>query len=208
MRFRFDLLFQGIMRRMHLGVNTVKDIETINAVTAIDRHYETLVVDKEPTEEYFAPFVVGLNQQRCEYQRHSVINYCIKYKAILYEIEAVPSKTCHTDILRRLSILDDDYTDKVCLKFQFYIGMPIMITKRIPALEVIWLFFNYPAFLIYVITQSFFLNFNAPRRCYVLSPTEHSDLLLDSNTLTANTTIRTRTRTPTTFTKATSPQMQ
>lgn len=132
-----QLLFQQILRRLHMGVNTQEDVDIINAATSMDKHYlRGLDEQPEPIAEYFAPFAVGLNQQRCEYQRQTVINYCSKFEADLFEIEAVPAKQRHASILRRLHKLDDDYTDKVCLKFQFYIGMPIMITKRIPALEV------------------------------------------------------------------------
>ena len=63
------------------------------------------------------------------------MNYCAKHTAPLYEIAAVATNRQNQSVIDRLHYLDDDATDKIPLLLQFYMGMPIMVTKRLKELE-------------------------------------------------------------------------
>ena len=142
MRQKNDFEFAATLRRLHWGVLTAEDIVLLNNAADITGHIRNDLPSDLPAEDNLAPFCSALNEDRCEYNRQSILNHCRKTNDVLFEIEAKPSKPRHEELLRRLHFMDDDCTDKVPLLLQFYMGMPVMITKRIKELAVLKLISN------------------------------------------------------------------
>jgi hypothetical protein len=42
-----DVPFQGILRRLHWGVNTEEDVVTVNEATSLDSHFNNIVNNEE-----------------------------------------------------------------------------------------------------------------------------------------------------------------
>ena len=89
------------------------------------------------SDEHFEPMAIGLNKQRCAFQRHAVRAYCCKFEAPMYQIQAYACKRSNQRRIDLLNYLDDDATYKIPLLLEFYLGMPIMITKRLKQLNVL-----------------------------------------------------------------------
>ena len=142
MRQRTDPPFAASLRRLHWGVATDDDIEFWNEAADFEKHILTDQPVKIPSEDNFSPIAIGLNIERCAFNRQSIKAECRARMAILFEVAAEPSNAANTKLIRRLDFMDEDKTDKVPLLFQFYIGMPIMITKRIKKLEPLRLISN------------------------------------------------------------------
>ena len=129
-----DPQFLDILHRTHWGVNTAADLEVLNTRT-VHECYET---DTTPIvmplnlqhQHYFAPMVSPINKDRCSYLRVHNHNHAKKCGIHLFEIMAKPANKNKEALIRNLSYMDDDNTDKIPLMFFGYIGMPVMITKR------------------------------------------------------------------------------
>jgi hypothetical protein len=79
----------------------------------------------------------GLNRHRCAFQRNATNAYCQKIEVPLFEIQAHAANTDNQSRIAALDFLDDDATSKVPLLFRFYLGMPVMITKRLKELDIL-----------------------------------------------------------------------
>jgi hypothetical protein len=85
---------------------------------------------------------IGLNKHRCAFQRYATRAYCSKFGVPLYQIHAYACNRKNQSRIEALNFLDDDATHKVPLLFEFYLGMPVMVTKRLKCLNILRLVSN------------------------------------------------------------------
>ncbi|KAJ3060997.1 hypothetical protein HDU98_003071 [Podochytrium sp. JEL0797] len=71
-----------------------------------------------------------------------ITDICRTQNLTCFRIAAEPKNKKNLQTLSRLSDLNDDATSKIPLLFDFYLGMPIMCTKRIPDLKHLEVFAN------------------------------------------------------------------
>ncbi|KAI9321953.1 hypothetical protein BDR26DRAFT_970073 [Obelidium mucronatum] len=129
----------GILARMRWGALTQSDIDEINATSS---QAQSTLSNVPPTLEFFAPVATAMNLERCAVLRKTVMDFAREKQLVCYRIVAKASKDVNTAELSRLGFLNDDATSKIPLTFEFYLGMPVMITKRIPDLEHLKIFAN------------------------------------------------------------------
>ena len=134
-----DPPFLDILSQMRWGVLTAEDVLSFNeqAVTP-----NAILAAVPPMTGYFAPVVTAANTERCAVNRKLIRDTCQSLDITCYQVMAEPSRQKHIQRLSQISFLNDDATSKVPLLFQFYLGMAIMVTKRIPALECLKVFAN------------------------------------------------------------------
>jgi len=132
-RQRFDQRFIGILDRTHYGVLTTQDRDDL-----LTQHVSQVSV-KEPLvftgTEYFSPMAAALNSNRCDFSKKSILDYCAKYGATIFQIMAVTSTPLYANTVKRFSYLNDDFTSKIQLLLSIHIGMNIMVTQKIPELK-------------------------------------------------------------------------
>ncbi|KAI9325803.1 hypothetical protein BDR26DRAFT_959175, partial [Obelidium mucronatum] len=95
-----------------------------------------------PTSDFFAPVATATNIERCSVIRKIIMDTCREKQLVCYRIIAAPANDKNRTAIARISYLNDDSTDKIPLLLDFYLGMPLMITKQIPVLNHLKIFAN------------------------------------------------------------------
>ena len=141
MRQKDDTVFQGILERMHWGVNTQADLDLLNR-RCLDHpefdveHHFAAYTGKVTVEDYFSPMAISTNRNRCGFNIENIYAFAKKEQRCVYEILADSSRVANRVMIQRLKYSDDDFTHKIPFLLTFHtLAMPAMITKRIPELE-------------------------------------------------------------------------
>jgi hypothetical protein len=82
---------------------------------------------------FYRPVVVATNELRCAINRDMMFETARKLGQPVYESIAVASPRSQL-ILNHIINFNDDQTDRIPIKLLFYIGMPIMLTRKHPLL--------------------------------------------------------------------------
>ncbi|KAJ3221049.1 hypothetical protein HDU78_000713 [Chytriomyces hyalinus] len=126
---------------MRWGQLTRRDIVDINKYTASSMQGNP-PGKPDIGQDFFAPVATAMNTERCAIIRKCIMDTCRELDLPCYRVFATPTNKDNMTALMNVHYLNDDATSKIPLKFDFYIGMPIMITKRIPELEHLKVFAN------------------------------------------------------------------
>jgi hypothetical protein len=82
---------------------------------------------------FYRPIVVSTNELRCAINRNMMFEAAQRLNLPIYECLAVPSERSKP-VLERIVNLNDDQTQRIPTKLAFYIGMPVMLTRKHPQL--------------------------------------------------------------------------
>ncbi|KAJ3390067.1 hypothetical protein HDU80_011359, partial [Chytriomyces hyalinus] len=133
-RQKDDPHFLSMLSQMRWGQLTRRDIVDINKYTASSMQGNP-PAKPDIGQDFFAPVATAMNTERCAIIRKCIVDTCRELDLPCYRIFATPTNKDNMGDIMNIHYLNDDATSKIPLKFDFYIGMPIMITKRIPELE-------------------------------------------------------------------------
>jgi hypothetical protein len=128
MRAKEDPKYMELLSDLRWGRLSQDQIDRLNTrVRPTDRS------ESSPGQEFYRPVVVATNELRGAVNRVMTFETAKKLRRPIYECVAVPSTRSQT-IMHQIVNLNDDQTDRIPIKLLFYIGMPIMVTRKHPQL--------------------------------------------------------------------------
>jgi hypothetical protein len=141
-RQKADDKYADILSRVHWGVATSRDIDTLNTryVNRIDpvkqmRRFHDTQGNPQQVDDYFAPMAISKNHDRCLYNTDQIFRVAKAHNVPVFQSLAYARRASTRAKIRRLQYLDDDNTDKVPFLMTFHIcHMPAMVTKRVTEL--------------------------------------------------------------------------
>ena len=123
------------MRRMRWGRLTDEGLTVLNKRV----HSPTLcAVPTKPSPVqtrslWYQPFIVPTNRVRCAINCTVTFQVARRHDRVVYEFDAESAN--RRTRLEGLHRLDDDFTDRIPLRWQFTIGMPVSVSRKCPPLN-------------------------------------------------------------------------
>lgn len=121
MRCSGSPIFKGILDRLHMGVPTEEDVRQLHT-RYIENVTSTLTQALPPILDYFAPLATSVNSTRCQYNKALTFMNSQQLSLRVFQIVATSNSIEKNNFILRHLHLDDDFTDKIPLALNFYIG--------------------------------------------------------------------------------------
>lgn len=131
MRAKHDQVYTRILSELRWGRITDVDLATLN--TRAFQQDRPTVRDMPDSTSFYRPVVVATNNLRCAINRTMTLQVAKRLGRPIYESTAVASNRSRA-ILRRILNVNDELTDRIPIKLLFFIGMPVMVTRKHPKL--------------------------------------------------------------------------
>lgn len=129
MRARLDPVYADILDSLRWGRVSEEQLKILNSrVQPVNRVEEPLL---QTSADFYRPIVVCTNKLRCAINSMMIFKVAQARMATVYESMASSSSRSIT-IVGNLANATDDITNRVPMKLLFYIGMPVMITRKHP----------------------------------------------------------------------------
>ncbi|ETN15092.1 hypothetical protein PPTG_07289 [Phytophthora nicotianae INRA-310] len=129
MRARLDPVYAEILDNLRWGRISDSQLEKLNC--RVNEHVE--VPPTWNSSAFYRPVVVCTNRMRCAINHFMIFKIAGVYGATVFECMAQPSARSKV-IVENIANATNDVTDRVPMKLLFYIGMPVMITRKHPSL--------------------------------------------------------------------------
>jgi ATP-dependent exoDNAse (exonuclease V) alpha subunit len=131
MRARFDPEYTHILDDLRWGHLSDVQMERLN--TRVQTQVTREADAPRERDSFYRPLVVCTNQLRCAINLSMVFGIARDRELPVYESLAVPcARSKH--IVERLANINDNLTDRIPMKLLFFMGMPVMITRKHPSL--------------------------------------------------------------------------
>jgi hypothetical protein len=131
MRARFDPYYAQLLDDLRWGRLSNDQMLMLNKrVQTVDQHEENTM---HQDGEFYSPVVVCTSKLRCGINYHMLFGLAQARGLPVYECLAVPSSRSKR-IVDHLANADDNLTDRMPIKLLFFVGMPVMITRKHPKL--------------------------------------------------------------------------
>lgn len=128
MRAKRDPEYTQLLSDLRWGRLTDAQIAALNT-----RVLGQVTTHSPSNERFYRPVVVSTNELRCAINRDMMFEAAQRLNLPVYECLAAPPERSKP-ILEHIVNLNDDQTQRIPIKLAFYIGMPVMITRKHPQL--------------------------------------------------------------------------
>ena len=120
---------------MRWGALTDDDIAVLNQRVFDPEQLNISRTNQPPTDPafWYRPFVIATNRIRCAINNSMTLEIGRRQQRIVYQFDAEPAN--RRTRLGCLYNLDDYVTDRVPLRWQFTIGMPVAVSRKCPPLH-------------------------------------------------------------------------
>ncbi|KAK1935190.1 ATP-dependent DNA helicase pfh1 [Phytophthora citrophthora] len=131
MRARTDPLYAEILDSLRWGRLSDEQLAHLN--TRVQSNNSSQPMAAPSRDAFYRPFVVSTNKLRSAINNKMIFQIAAKRNVPVYECLASSSSRSQS-VVDHLYNVTDDLTDRVPMKLLFYIGMPIMATRKHPLL--------------------------------------------------------------------------
>lgn len=131
MRARFDAEYIKILDDLRWGRLSDHQLARLN--TRVQTPTMSTAAAALSGTTFYRPIVVCTNKLRCAINHSMVFQVAYTRKTPVYECLAVPCSRSRI-IVDNIRNANDDLTDRIPMKLLFYMGMPVMITRKHPEL--------------------------------------------------------------------------
>jgi hypothetical protein len=131
MRATADQQFAMLLADLRWGNLSNTELAALNA-----RVYDPLQSNSRSSEisnNFFKPVIVSVNDLRCALNRDAIFQVARRHQIPVYECDAVGPIRSQV-VLQHIMNANDDQTERIPMRLLFYIGMPVMITRKHPDL--------------------------------------------------------------------------
>lgn len=133
MRARTDPVYTEILDNLRWGDLTDRQLGSLNSRVSATTNNSFRQNDSRQQKEFFRPVVVSTNKLRCAINTEMMFQIARAHGVPIFECLAVPTARSRK-LMDRIANATDDLTERIPMKLLFYIGMPIMVTRKHPDL--------------------------------------------------------------------------
>lgn len=132
MRAQRDPVYTEILSNLRWGRLSSVQLSDLNS-RVLANQTSPLPTSSQHLDAFYRPVLVSTNKLRCALNREMTFSAARRLGVPIYECIAQPVSRSSL-ITSHLINANDDLTAHIPMKFQFYIGMPIMISRKHPDL--------------------------------------------------------------------------